>query len=456
MIDFLQSIAAFIVALGILITFHEFGHFCIARLFDVRILRFSIGFGRPIWKRYFGKDRSEFVIAALPLGGYVKMLDEREGEVTPGERIRAFNNKSIGQRFAIVIAGPGFNFIFAVFAYWAVYMFGVTGLRPIVAGVDAASLAGQAGIQQGDEIIGVDDHPTPTWSAVIEAFVSRVVKQQRAKITLRAGNGSDRESYLNLSRVSVDEMASGRLLTTLGLHPKIPLIPAVIGKIIGDGPADRAGLLAGDRIIAVNGKAIEGWREWVAVIRKNPGTLLHVELLRSNGPHAVDIVPDSVLTDSGERTGQIGAVADDSFQSDHTLTAIESYSLVPAFIKALDKTTEMSVMTLRLLGKMIIGEASVKNLSGPISIAQYAGHTAGLGVTAFLGFLAIVSVSLCVLNLLPIPVLDGGHLMYYLVELVKGSPVSETTQVIGQQVGLAILLSLMGLTFYNDILRLVG
>ena len=455
MMDFIQSVAAFLLALGVLITFHEFGHFWVARLCDVKILRFSVGFGRPIYRRLFGKDRSEFVIAALPLGGYVKMLDEREGEVLPAEAHRAFNNKSIGQRCAIVVAGPVFNFIFAIIAYWIIYSVGITGLKPVIGEVEPGSLGQQAGIQAGDEILSVDHQRTPTWSSVIDVFVERIVEEKRVDFEFRDARGNKKETTLDLSRISIDDMAGGRLMSSLGILPEKPVIPAIIGKVIKGGAAERAALQVGDKILAVDGVKVTDWLEWVDVIRQSPEQRLLIKLQRDGAVLTMELTPAAEMVD-GKRIGRIGAIVDTSFQQDRSRVAIESYSLLPALVKASDKTLDMSMMTLRILGKMLVGEASVKNLSGPISIAQYAGHSAELGVVAFLSFLAIVSISLGVLNLLPIPLLDGGHLLYYLVELVKGSPVSESVQVIGQQLGLAILLGLMGLAFYNDILRLAG
>ena len=455
MIEFLHSLLAFILALGVLITFHEFGHFLVARMCDVKILRFSVGFGRPIYRRLFGRDRSEFVIAALPLGGYVKMLDEREGEVLQSEAHRAFNNKSISKRFAIVVAGPVFNFIFAVLAYWLMYVVGITGMKPVVGEIENSSLAQQAGISAGDEIISVDGRRTPTWSSVIDVFVERIVESKSVEFILKDKQGNKKTSQVDLSRISIDDMAGGHLMSALGITPLKPVIPAIIGEIIKGGAAERAGLQAGDKILAVDGVKVNDWMEWVEIIRRSPDKQLRIELLRNEKHMFLNITPASEIED-GARIGRIGAVVDTSFRNDGSQAAIESYTPVRALMKAMMKTTDMSIMTLRILGKMLMGEASVKNLSGPISIAQYAGHSAQLGLVAFLSFLAIVSVSLGVLNLLPIPLLDGGHLLYYLIELVKGSPVSETLQVIGQQLGLAILLGLMGLAFYNDILRLVG
>jgi regulator of sigma E protease len=455
MIGFIQALLAFILALGLLITFHEFGHYWVARKCNVKILRFSIGFGKPLYKRMFSPDNSEFVIAALPLGGYVKMLDEREGIVAPQEAHRSFNSKPLVQRFAIVLAGPLFNFIFAIFAYWLMFVVGVSGLKPVIGNVSAGSLAEHAGLAEGDEIMRVGDKQTPTWSAVIDVFVARVIEQQQVSITVRNRNGSETEKYLDLSNIPVDDMAGGRLMTSLGIAPELPAVPAVIGKIIHGGAADIGGMQAGDRIVAVDGQPVRDWIEWVERVRASPGKAMIVEVLRRNDVVSLVITPELILENDAQ-IGQIGAAVDGGYRTDNSLTAVERYTVFEAGPRALIKTWDMSVMTLRILGKMITGEASVKNLSGPISIAQYAGYSAGLGIAVFLGFLAIVSVSLGILNLLPVPLLDGGHLFFYLVEFIKGSPVSETAQAIGQQVGLAVLLCLMGLAFYNDILRLVG
>ena len=455
MIDILQSILAFIVALGVLITFHEFGHFWVARLCNVKVLRFSVGFGRMVWKRNFGVDQSEFGIGAIPLGGYVKMLDEREGAVVASETDRAFNNKSLGQRFAIVIAGPVFNFIFAIFTYWVIYMVGVNGLNAVIGELDPGSIAAQAGMQAGDKIIKIDGKPTPTWLTVLDVLVAKVVEEEEIQFTLRSPDAGERLAIVDLSRISIDEMAGGQLLRSLGLSPQRPIIPAIIGEVVAGGAAERAGMQMGDKVLAVDGVSVSDWIAWVEVIRESPGKPLNVELLRGEEYLQLVVIPEKVTLED-QVIGRIGAIVDGAYRVDNNLLAIESYSVFGSFIKGLDKTYEMSIMTLRILGKMIVGKVSVKNLSGPISIAKYAGDSAQIGFIAFLSFLAIVSISLGVLNLLPIPLLDGGHLFYYIIEFFKGSPVSESVQIIGQQVGLAILLGLMGLAFYNDILRYVS
>ncbi len=484
MTDFIQSLIAFIFALGILITFHEFGHYWVARRCNVKVLRFSVGFGKPIWRfdfkapfwhlgfthppwdlwnlrqlfvqREFDKDETEFVLAALPLGGYVKMLDEREGHVLEAEKQFAFNTRPLIQRLAIVAAGPAFNFIFAIVAYWCTYMIGTTGLKPIIGEVEPDSIAMQAGFGSGQQILSIDGQETPTWLSVIDTMVARVVDGGQVMFLVNNPEDQQQSIMLDLSRVSIDEMASGQLLERLGIKPSIPEFPAIIGEITPAGAADKAGLMTGDYITAADGVQMQGWVDWVEYVRTHAGIPIKVELTRKGVARSLSITPGALTLDSGVVVGRIGAAFDSNYQPDASMYTLENYAAIPALLKALDRTIEMSMMTLQILGKMVVGEASVKNLSGPITIAKYAGDTANLGIVAFLGFLAVVSVSLGVLNLLPVPLLDGGHILYYLIEGLKGSPVSETIQVIGQQLGLVLLLSLMGVAFYNDILRVVG
>mgnify|MGYP001826968337 FL=1 len=449
----LISLLAFIVAIGVLVTVHEFGHFWVARRLGVKVLRFSIGFGKPLWQRRFGADNTELVVAAIPLGGYVKMLDEHEGEVPATELDRAFNRQPVRSRMAIVVAGPLFNFLFAIAVYWLMFVAGVPGLRPVVGAVMPDSYAEQAGIVSGDEILAVGATATPTWETTVLALLDASLGGHDAvALTVRSSQGVER--HLRASFESSDQLLKkGGVLENFGLTPWQP--PAVIDRLIEDGAGARAGLQPGDRIVQADAVAISSWSRWVDYVRARPGQLIEVRVLRSGQETVLGLTPDSVA-DAGQTIGRIGAyvrLPDDDQRA--TMRVVVRYGPLQAVSEALGKTWDVTTLTLRTLWKMVSGGASVENLSGPISIAQYAGQSAVVGLAAFLGFLGIVSVSLGVLNLLPIPVLDGGHLLYYLLELVKGSPVSEATQLLGQKIGIALLLALMTLAFYNDLIRLL-
>lgn len=451
MMTLIQSVLAFIVALGILVTIHEFGHFWVARRLGVKILRFSVGFGKAVWTRRFGPDNTEFVLAAIPLGGYVKMLDEREGKVPKNELDRAFNRQSLGTRFAVVVAGPGFNFLFAIFAYWLMFTIGVSGMKPIIAEVEPGSIAERAGFEKGHQILSIDDQPTPTWSAFIQSAIGGIFDSGEMVVTVQKGMQSQDQLTLDMSAVHVDDLSRGDLLERIGLTGYRP--PAVIGEVIKGGAADAGGIRSGDLVVSADGQEIRSWQDWVNYVRARPEVPIEVELMRAEQRVDVNLRPASVK-ENGEVIGMVGVKVDLSGFETSEYVGIEKYSGIGALSKAFLKTWEASALTLKVLGKIITGQASVKNLSGPISIAEYAGKSASIGLTAFLAFLAIVSVSLGVLNLLPIPVLDGGHLMYYLVELISRRPVSEAVQLAGQHVGIVFLVGLMGVAFYNDIMRL--
>ncbi|MCG8324902.1 MAG: RIP metalloprotease RseP [Thiotrichales bacterium] len=455
MSEFLQYLLAFVFALGILVTFHEFGHYWVARRFDVKILRFSVGFGRPLYRRLFGADNSEFVIAAIPLGGYVKMLDEREGRVPAEERERAFNRKPLGQRFAIVLAGPLFNFIFAILAYWLVFTLGVTGVKPVVDSIEQGSLAARAGLGGGQEILAVNGRSTGTWASVMDKSVARIIAGGNLVYRVRDVSGNEQAIHMDVSGISIDDIAGGQLLKQLGITPRHMPVYSVVGKILPDSAAAAAGLAAGDEILSADGRDVHDWEDWVTYVRERPGQVIKLEILRQGQRMYLDITPRAHM-DEGKTIGQVGIQVSLPETPDPEFLTTESWGPLEAIPLALEKTWDVAVMSLRVLAKMITGQASVKNLSGPISIAQYAGYTAAAGVAVYISFLAVVSVSLGLLNLFPIPLLDGGHLMYYLIEFVKGSPVSEAAQVVGQQFGLAVLLGLMTLVFYNDIVRLIG
>ncbi len=450
----LINILAFIVAVGILVTFHEFGHYWVARKMGVKVLRFSVGFGKPLWKRVAGKDQTEYVIASIPLGGYVKMLDEREGEIKQSELHRAFNRQPVGKRIAIVAAGPIFNFIFAIFAYWLMFMIGVSGVKPVIGEVTPNSLAAEAGLRSGDQIMTINDQQTPTWQITSISLLDQALETGLVTLQVQDPQGSSRWLDLNLKNTR-ELLADGDLLSKVGIVPWRPKIEPIIGKLIVDGAGERGGLLPGDRIVSANDQPLATWQEWVEIVRARPDQMISLELLRSGELVELNLHTDS-KTESGIVIGRIGAYPQIDTDAIAAMRILVRYGPVEGFIRALDKTWNISILTLRVLWKLVTGEASLKNISGPVTIAEFAGVSALIGVSAFLGALAIFSISIGILNLLPVPVLDGGHLLYYFIELVKGSPISEWAEAIGQRIGIAMLAGLMALAFYNDIVRLLG
>jgi regulator of sigma E protease len=456
MLDVIWSVGAFVVALGVLVSFHEFGHFYVARRLGVRVLRYSIGFGKPLWRRR-GKDDVEYVIAALPLGGYVKMLDEREGDVPPTQVHRAFNRQKVWKRIAIVAAGPLANFLLAIVAYWVVYVAGVTGLKPVIADPGAGTRAAAAGLHGGDEILAVNGASVPTFEALRTELIEHALDAEAVALEVRGVNGTVRTQPFPFAGARVDPEY---LFEDLGLAPFQPDIPPVIAEVMNGEAAAAAGFRSGDRLVAYrtsreNG-TIRSWQQWAGWLRGHPGDAVQVEVLRGGRPQTLTVIIGRESRDDGSAQGRFGARVDvpdglwDNLVTEHRLSV---WAAAPA---AFAQTVRMSALTLKMLYRMVRGDVSVKNVTGPIQIAQFAGYTASIGLVSFLSFIAIMSVSLGVLNLLPVPVLDGGHLLYYLIEGAKGSPLSERAQALGQQLGLTILVALMGLAFYNDILRLIN
>jgi regulator of sigma E protease len=452
----LVSALALIVTLGVLITVHEFGHFWVARRLGVKVLRFSIGFGRPLWRRV-GRDGVEYVIAVLPLGGYVKMLDEREGEVAPDERQRAFNRQPVGSRIAIVLAGPAFNFLFAVLAYAFMFMVGIPGVKPLLDEPRPKSLAEAGDFRKGDLVMAVDGKATPTLGAVMLALVDRAMTGEEIKVEVLDADDRTRIRTLDTREPQEGLADPAQVFERVGLVPWQPVLPAVIGQVMRDGAAERAGLRPGDRIVLADGKPIADWGQWREVIERHPWPSFqraHVE--REGVEQSLELIPDTREDERGQRVGFIGAVADMPEDLARNLRVVVRYGPLDAVGAAIGKTWDISLLTLRMLGRMLVGRASLDNLSGPLTIARFAGQAASAGLISFVSLLALVSISLGVLNLLPVPVLDGGHLLYYLIELIKGSPLSETVQHLGQQVGIAVLLLLMGLALFNDFSRIIG
>ncbi len=450
---FLISLVSFLVAIGVLVAVHEFGHFWVARKLGVKVLRFSIGFGKPIWRWQKDPDGTEYVVSAIPLGGYVKMLDEREGPVPEEELPRAFNRQPVGSRIAIVAAGPLANFLFAIVAYWLVFVLGVEGLKPVVDEVAPESPAAMAGLRHGDEIVAVDGEATPTMNSVVQALLYKAVKGESVTLRVRDAQGIERHLVLALPPVG-EEGGAPDLLEKVGITPLRPVVEPVIDEVLHGSAAERAGLRPGDRVVAIDGRPIERWEELVKYVQSHPGVEMVMEVERHGERHRITVVPETVSTEQGE-IGRIGASVKPPPALPERYRAVLQYSPFEAVAEAIRKTWEMSAMTVRMLGKMLVGQASLENVSGPITIAQYAGYTASVGLVQFIGFLAIISISLGVINLFPVPLLDGGHLLYYFIELVKGSPLSEQAQILGQRIGIALLVSLMALAFYNDIVRLL-
>jgi regulator of sigma E protease len=452
-----SSILAFIVAIGVLVTVHEFGHFWVARKLGVKVLRFSIGFGKPLWMRKAGPDQTEYVIAAIPLGGYVKMLDEREGEVDPKELERSFNRKSVWRRFAIVSAGPVFNFLFAILAYYLIFMAGVSGVKPVIGEVEVNGPAYTAGVRQGDLMLAVNDVKTPTWERARFALLEESVGANQIVVRVQSSDLQIREHVIDVADLGLLGKEQIDLMRDLGMEAWRPEVPPVISEVLPDGAAAAAGVLAEDRIQKLDGVDIVDARQWVRLIRDNPGKTMQLAVLRDGQSVTLSITPRS-RTEAGETYGYIGVrnriEIPESIRQQ--MMVVERFGPFEGLLQAMDKTWRMSWLTLRVLGKLVTGEASVRNLSGPITIAHYAGVSARIGLEPFLGFLAIISISLGVLNLLPVPMLDGGHLLYYLIEIFKGSPVSESTEIVGQKIGIMLLFCLMSIALYNDLLRLVG
>lgn len=451
----LYTLGAFLLALGCLIVVHELGHYGVARWCGVKVLRFSVGFGRPLWRRVSGRDGTEWVISAFPLGGYVKMLDEREGEVAPREVHRAFNRQSVGKRFAIVAAGPVANFLLAIVLYWVLFMHGIPGVKPMVGEVMQGTPAAAAGFARGETILRIGDEAAATWQDARWLLLQHAVQKERVAIEVRAADGATRVRELDLSGLSPADI-EGDFVRVLGFSRYQPPLKPVIGSVVSGSPADRAGLKTGDQVVAVNRKPVSLWDELVRDIRANPGKAVELRVRRPDGTEQAFSVRPDEAADNGEKIGRIGAGPQVDKAAMAELMSEVRYGPLVSLGKAVYKTWDTSLFSLKMLGKMVVGDVSLRNLSGPITIADYAGQSAQSGWVSYCLFLALISISLGVLNLLPVPLLDGGHLMYYTFEFFKGSPVSDRAMEVGQQVGMALLVMLMAFALYNDINRLIS
>jgi regulator of sigma E protease len=450
----LTTLVAFVIALGSLILFHELGHYLVARALNVKVLRFSIGFGRPLVSRTYGADRTEWVIAAFPLGGYVKMVDEREGRVAAEDLPRAFNRQSVYRRFAIVSAGPIANFLLAIAIYWVLFMSGMPGLRPILDEPPPATPAHAAGFHQGDTLLRISAEPVATWQDARWLLLQHAVNRSAVKIET-----SDRKGYIEVRTLDLSSLTSedldGDFLRAAGLLRFNPPLPPVLGQVIEGAPAQKAGLREGDRVVAIDGAAVSEWQDVVGAVRERPDAPLLLEVERDGTRVQVKVTTEAV-NEGGRTIGRMGAAPKVDPQSMRAVLTEVRYGVGESLVRAVGKTWETSVFSLRMLGKMLTGHISLKNLSGPITIADYAGQSAQVGWIAYLSFVALISISLGVLNLLPVPLLDGGHLMYYTIEILKGRPVSERAMQIGQHVGMAVLFTLMLLALFNDVNRLIS
>jgi regulator of sigma E protease len=445
-------LAAFAVVIGVLIIVHELGHYLVARWCGVKVLRFSVGFGRVLWKRELGRDRTEWVLSAFPLGGYVKMLDEREGEVATSEVHRTFNRQTVGKRSLIVAAGPLANFALAILIYWAVFMYGSEELLPVLGTPPEGTPAAMASIRNGEQVSRIDGQPAATWNDLRWMLLQKAV--DRESVDLEVINERNEIAVRRLHLAAAREQGwEGDALERLGVRFFRPDMPPIIGKVMAGRPGAKAGLQVGDRVLGIDGEPIASWMDFVAKVSNAAGRSLKLDLERGNAKATVDVVPEAI-SERGRRVGKIGVAVAETPESKRELRTFVRHGFFEAGYRALLETWDKSAFSLVMMGKMLTGEVSWKNLSGPVTIADYAGQSARLGLDYYLKFMALVSISLGVLNLLPIPVLDGGHLLYHMIEVVRRRPLSERSMEIGQQIGMSILFALMAFAFFNDLTRL--
>jgi regulator of sigma E protease len=452
---YLWQFVWFVVAVSLLVTVHEFGHYWVARRLGFKVLRFSVGFGKPLISRVAGVDRTEYVVAAIPLGGYVKLLDAREGPVPPEDLARSFTRKPPWQRIVVLLAGPAFNIAFAILVLWGMFWAkGITEYKPVVGDVTQGSVAAHGGLRSGDQILSINGATVVGQRDVVFDLLDAVSSHGEAALAVRGRDGGTRAANLNVpdkdERVRLTEPAA--LLKGLGFDFWLPAVPAILGEVRADGPAAHVGLKTGDQITAVDGQPVNDFKDIVALISGHPGETLTVTYRRGGVENSVRI-PVAGDKVAGKLTGRIhvGPPAGIKYP-DNMMLKIE-LAPVAALGRAADEAWSMTAFQGRLFWRMVLGRFSMKNLNGPLSIAEYAGDSAQAGIASFLSFLVLISLSLGFLNLLPIPILDGGQIVFQLAEWLKGSPLSERAQVFGQQVGIALLILLMGVALFNDIAR---
>lgn len=446
-----MTVFYFIVAISILVVIHEYGHFWVARRCGVFVKRFSVGFGKPLWS-FYDKQGTEYAIAPIPLGGYVSMLDEREAEVPADQLHMAFNRKSPWQRIAIAAAGPAANFIFAIAAYWFLFVSGLTGLVPVVGSIQQDSPASLAGVHVNDEITAVNGKKTATWEDVNWQLVGLLGETTDIQLTLASIDGAHYDVRVGVENWLAGEEAPDPI-TALGIQPRRFKIPVTLAEVQAGGAAEKAGLIAKDTIVSANGESVENWTSWVEVVKSSASKTIEISVLRDQKEITLNLTPESQTAEDGTQYGFVGAMVEiPEYPADWIRK--RQFGVVDGLWMGLQKTWETTYFTLASLGKIVAGQLSVKNLSGPVTIAKVAGATAASGLESFVGFLALLSVSLGVLNLLPIPVLDGGHIFFSLAEIVRGKPLSEKFQMMAVKLGMFLLIGLMMVAFYNDLSRL--
>ena len=452
--EILNNVLFFLVAIAVLVSFHEFGHFIVARWLGVRVLKFSVGFGKTIWRWQRAPTETEYAVGAIPLGGYVRMLDEREGDVAAEERDHAFNRKPLSSRSLIVLAGPAANLLLAVVLYWLIGMMGTDDLKPVVGSVTPGSIAEQSGFMPGDQLLSVDNRPIRGWSDQRLYLLDRAAASAELVFVIDRPSLGRRTLLVSLDQQEEGFFNPAVLSSVIGLTPALPIPEAKVDALVKGGPADRAGVVQGDRILALDGVSVADWADLVGKIASGNSRELNLSLDRDGIRISIPVVAD-FQTVSGTRVRRIGIYGPTEVDLSEHITRV-GHGPLDAAVRGMETTWLMSSLTVRLFGKMLTGSASREHLSGPVSIARYAGQSASLGLTQFLAFLAVLSISLGIINLLPIPVLDGGHLVYFAVEGLLGRPLPEKVLLWGQQFGIVFIVLLMGLAFYNDFLSLLS